>query len=155
MIKCWIIRSFFIGVLLVCVVVWVGSYFRSAGIAFNGAHRLAALDADWGEVHITDVASARGGSVLSPFYCGQASPAPVQTWLKYMSYHFLGFAVMPYHDVRVLGRTFSWGEAMFPLWFPALLSGLLLWFVWRMTRPKIPMERAFPLEPANPGDSKP
>jgi hypothetical protein len=39
----------------------------------------------------------------------------------------------------------SFGIA-FPLWLPTLLSALLLWLVWRKTRPKL-AGNAFPIEP--------
>src|SRR4051812_7154057 len=35
--KRWIIRSFFIWVLLLCTVAWVGSYVRAALVLYNGA----------------------------------------------------------------------------------------------------------------------
>lgn len=147
MTKRWIIRIFFIALLTLCVVAWVGSYFRSVGIAFNGSHRFSSVDVDCGEVHLYDFAGLKTVVLTSlPFYSGPASPDAVRNWLRTMTYHHLGFGVSPYHDVHVVGRKINWGDAMFPLWFPSLLCTLLLWFVWRKTKPK-PIGRAFPVEP--------
>lgn len=35
---------------------------------------------------------------------------------------------------------------LIPLWFPTLLSALLLWFAWRKTRPKNDPKRCFTVE---------
>jgi hypothetical protein len=59
------------------------------------------------------------------------------------TWHFMGFT----YDDRIVGR-----GATIPLWFPTLLSALLLWFVWRKTR-ATPVGRAFPVEVAKSGEN--
>ena len=51
------------------------------------------------------------------------------------TYHWLGFSY---------GANTAADILTVPLWFPSLLSALLLWFAWRMTKDKV---KGFPVEP--------
>jgi hypothetical protein len=61
-------------------------------------------------------------------------------------FHFLGFAYEPYGPPF---RSLSFVWVRIPLWFPTLVSGGLLWLVWRKTRPRYKPGTGFPVEPAS------
>jgi hypothetical protein len=58
---------------------------------------------------------------------------------EHTAYHLLGFAWDAHAGPD------RWHYIMIPLWFPPLLSALLLWLVWRKTRPKS-SGKGFPVE---------
>ena len=143
--KRWIIRSIFIGLLTFCVVAWVGSCLcviraghpRSGMYAILADHRInLGRNCDrrhepagyhppsgWIEVDRLNLSSGE------------------QFWAssdKYTDWHFMGFSY--------LGYEWGWDTTM-PLYFPTLLSALLLWFGWRKTKSKA-VGGAFPAEPA-------
>ena len=61
-------------------------------------------------------------------------------------HHLLGFAYQAVVEPAGVGYRSSVGCVFIPLWFPTLLSTLLLWLVWRKTRPRTV---GFPVEPSN------
>ena len=61
-------------------------------------------------------------------------PFDWEYWDNKTDYRFLGFSIIP------------WLFVSFPLWFPTLLSALLLWFIWRKT-PAERNSRGFPVAP--------
>ena len=130
----WIIRSFFVGLLLLFVGGWVGSYkysppgYRSISPQWqwNCFGGRIALCWDKRNFRPRDPAEVYRGEL--PF-------------IDPKGYELLGF------DLRYS----DWGKGLrsfylaIPLWFPTLLSAALLWLVWRKTRPKV-KGRAFPVE---------
>ena len=147
MIRRWFIRGLALTLLALCVVAWVGSYWRGAYLMHDGR--------GWQQRAIL----ARGGiglgilRVSGPFHSqwlrGTMAIEPDFGWgldkddvFGWTGFHFV----------------YRWADKtiVIPLWFPTLLSALLLWFVWRKTRAK-QTGRAFPVQvPATIlGESKP
>ena len=150
MVRRWLIRSLFL-LPLVCVVgVWMTSYWQVASITRNSDGRRWHLAIVWGECE-GQLAPVEYNEVRTWKWFNQ----PVQNGdgiglnSQMEPYGFAGFGFTRYQA--------SWGvfwDVKIPLWFPTLLSTLLLWFVWRKTRPRLE-GRAFPVEPAKtPADSK-
>jgi hypothetical protein len=133
MVRRWIIRSLALMLLTLCVTAWVGSYWReivayekSQSFQRGGffAGRLCLLSCDAGQIIWSD-------KTLYEF--------AVYNWDIQANYHILGF-----HFVHC--KFPEWTEIIIPLWFPTLLSALLLWFVWWKTKPR-KMRQGFPIEP--------
>ncbi len=137
MLRRWIIRNCFIALCVVCVATWVGSYWRFFELGYHG-------DIEYSG----GIQSGRLGGwrvIIGPppyhaWLWSSSRPAPWQDDADSTKFHLLGFAV--YYVP-------SWYTTItIPLWFPTLLSAVLLWFVWRKTRPKL-VGKAFPVEPNN------
>jgi hypothetical protein len=129
--KSWLIRDLALTLLTLCVVAWVGSYWRCLYFACESGRPFTVI---WNVVGI-----ARGR-----FWTRTHWPSRVDEF---------GLCTRP------LGKDYQWGTSGFmgfslqwgvrgaiviPLYLPTLLSALLLWFVWRETRAK---PRGFPVEP--------
>ena len=144
MIKRWLFRSFFIGLLVLCVGAWVisrwwTSEFTYLGTSYDGA-TLADGRIGFGQNHSPSTFRTGWHQDFRPNVRGYWSVSDLSPNL-----HGLGFSC--YHDS---GR---W-DIIIPLWLPTLLLAGLNWFVWRKTKPK-PVGRAFPIEPATkPGELK-
>ena len=142
--KRWIIRSFFIGVLLLCVGQWVASYQYDWSIGYQGRNQWS-VECLWGKLHVewwdaswTYLVERNGWSV----HACPAYVTPDSTFIaRFDGGHYcLGFLIS-------LER-----HAMFfniPLWFPTTISAALLWLVWPLTRPTA-KGRAFPVEVEKP-----
>ena len=127
--KRWIIRSFFIGLLLLFVGGWAWSYHTESNINYGGRNFWEAT-CNWGN-----------------FSLG---------WISYNNRHD-GWEVFtnPARDWNVTGG--SWvafdtvnepnkKSVIIPFWLPTILLATLLWLVCRKTRPKINPRKAFPVE---------
>jgi hypothetical protein len=139
MVRRWVIRGVATVLLTLCVGAWVGSYMRSIPIYDDGRGYIACLDGgefDFG--WLDQRPSARNGWVPNPDRNSQEAFIQV---VKPSEYHFVIGTV--YCDATSYSLTV-------PLWFPTLLSSLLLWLVWRKTRPKYG-GRGFPVEVAGKG----
>ena len=128
MIRRWLIRSLALTLLTLCVVAGVGSYWRSVVVSYH-----AGLDCI---VEIMSIESRRFGLSWSNW-------PPIQRW----EVGFWETGAWPRGPVRFMGFHVNERGITIPLWFPTLLSALLLWRVWRKTRPKF-NGRGFPVEAA-------
>lgn len=117
--KRWLIRSIFIGLLTLCIVAWVGSYWRGVTMEHNGNERVifALGDGRIGILQFMPIGREGWG-----FFSVLPRDFSWTNWDEIATYH---------------GRHFGSGWwVKIPLWLPTLLSALLLWFIWRRTRPK-------------------
>jgi hypothetical protein len=156
MLRRWIIRGLALALLTLCAVAWAGSSWRTMGTAWFGA--TARFDA-W-----MVLSNDRAIFFLHPrLYC----PIPnYWSWFSGLDENASAWdievaAQSLLERNRALGVSlmeFGFGQTngfdAIPLWFPTLLSTLLLWFVWRKTRAK-PAGGAFPVEPAKAGENQP
>jgi hypothetical protein len=135
----WIIRSFFIGLLVLCVGGWVGSYWFGWGIS-SSAQEAWVIECESGRMYLA-MWNSFGWPGSHPH-----DPGSVYFFIadsKYLGsvarryHHFIGFQSINDLDG---GRCI-----IIPLWFPTAISAALLLFVWRKARPK-PKGRAFPVE---------
>jgi hypothetical protein len=132
----WIIRSFFIGLCVVCVGIWTGSYFQAVNVEYTGLERDR-----WYSVEC--------GSLI---FCNYGFPSAVlhwndsvasDTWIWSHRRARSEFMHNPYFtaEYRFAGFSYSCDPGVFrssfqmsiPLYFPTLLGAFLLWFVWRKT----------------------
>jgi hypothetical protein len=141
MVRRWIIRSFFIGLCVVCVGVWVGSYFQEAWLEHIGPTGNALFRIFPGSLDFDCLRSSHFSGDQWDWNHGPSRMTFFQWYYHSMDHHFLGFAYQRQVDPRRYRAVFV------PLWFATALSGLLLWFAWRKTRPKV-QGNAFPVEPA-------
>jgi hypothetical protein len=143
MFRRWLIRSLALTLLTLCAAAWVGSYFRGIKIlVLSGTHvwepGLAGGELNLVYGHHDPIAS----SVWEVTCWKYDSDTRSATRARYegATYHFLGFGWRS-------GTLTNYHLLMIPLWFPTLLSALLLALVWRKTRTKI-IGRGYPVEPA-------
>ena len=138
--KRWIIRSFFISLLVFCVGAWVGSYSQYACVQYIGTSNALFFGGECGWLWFGNYGSRPIGS--SPWDFAHLRASQVRTRQQYLStdWHRAGFAWKSNSKLREF-------TAWIPLWFTTLLALLLLLLVWRKTRPKM-AGRAFPVEPA-------
>jgi len=132
-----IIRAIFIGLLTICVVAWIGSYWRGFFVV-RQSDKQYSLTIECGRV-LTGCWNLSASPLVwnADFY----DPKGWSDWDAHMGNRFLGFTFngpSPVYD-----STFS---ITIPLWFISLVAALLLWYVWRKTRPTIPPEKAFPVQ---------
>lgn len=153
----WIIRSFFLGLLLMCVAVWVGSHAGRAEVSWMGDD-LWVLESGDGQIGLEHWPSFR-----EKYGWRDGEP----TWK--CSFATASGNAPPYilddHDYRArrdfLGFMFLWDDPYqsglcaggIPFYFLTVISVLVLLLVWRTTRnPKIggafPVETAATREPA-------
>jgi hypothetical protein len=136
----WIIRSFFIGLLVLCVGGWVGSYWDAGEITYSGRNVWYAAF-HWGKLHLMwayDPARANGG--WDAFTRPASADTDAALIAGYGGHYYLGFFLKIGPDENYVA---------IPFYFPTLISAALLWLVWRKTRPKA-KGRAFPVEPSKP-----
>ena len=149
MIRRWIIRGLALTLLMLCVAAWVGSYFKAAETRLFG-----------------NILTFQSGSVTLIYYVHWANFDSADTWdcsfepldavlpvynfYSECRYHFLWIAYSPLNGD--MGLRFF----IAPMRFHSVLSALLLWFVWRKTKPKVLAAcGAFPVEPAKEGERQP
>jgi hypothetical protein len=131
----WIIRSFCLALSVICVGLWVTSFGSLIFVNYSGK--------TWNRAFVAD------GKI--GFIGDNPLPAQFEGWSHGYAddrdfvvrdgrakHHFLGFS----YD----RGPFDWYVAI-PVYFPTLLSALLLWFVWRKTRAK-GTGVGFPIEPS-------
>ena len=145
MVRRWFIRGLALTLLALCVVAWVGSY--------------------WQHVWTTYVVRLHDPTfqvLCGSFVCGMSNdpvfasgvwvwshrPAKREDFLRAYqktTHHFAGFVVDWPHLEPADHQFHPFWLLVIPLWAPTLLSALLLWFLWRKTKPK-DVGRAFPVE---------
>lgn len=154
MMRRWLIRGLALTLLTLCALAWVGSYFQRAYIQYAGQNCYY-LDVESGTIRfsLSDDGFGAGRwdwNYLSPWKYLSPYRQQFQGAYQRAKYHFAGFAFSRYHITPL----FLSGWFMdVPLYFPTLLSTLLLWLVWRKTRPKY-NGRGFPVEAAGKGATK-
>jgi hypothetical protein len=134
----WIIRCFFIGLLVLCAGGWGWSYRYAWGIGYSG-HSYWAVECARGEIYLVWVRD----SVTRGFPTGWAiiaAPATIAFDVRlageYGDYYYLRF----HFDKKVD----EW-VCTIPFYCLTVLSTVFLWFAWRKTRPAA-KGRAFPVE---------
>jgi len=126
----WIIRSFFIGLLLLCVGGWMVSYKYDWTVLFTASNQWI-MRSHWGKIDLIwekhPVWPYRKGWHFWSAPADADAPDPSR----------FGFWASNY-----------WGEEniiIVSFWFPMTISAAFLWLVWRKTRPPV-RGRAFPVE---------
>src|ERR1035437_5317203 len=152
--KRWIIRSFFIGLLLLCVGGWVwrayydGTFQYGRGALSEKATSVKCLI--WrGQIDVMFIQN--DGQFLDDGWQSNVTEAHTQFWPSddfRTSHYGLGFAIGHVNN-KFTGQEF-W-ELGVPFWFLVVVSSLTLWLVWRKTRAKA-KARAFPVELAKPSE---
>jgi hypothetical protein len=133
----WIIRGMAIALVTLCVTAWVGSYWEEVGGYRGSGHRLFAAEIVYGKIGLGETRDLElDHSPSWHWYWYVVHPEDSHTSYPSTDYQFLGFVYEP--------RPSQW-IVIIPLWFPTLLSTMLLWFVWRKTRPKY-SGNGFPVE---------
>ncbi len=135
----WIIRSFFIGLLLLFVGGWIGTYSsNTAGFRYVPRSTVSGYFISW-RVHCL-----RGEIRLLRYeHFIQIEP---EGWSFYHDEtESRNFVLRRYFGQFHFGFYVGAWQAAIPFWFPTTLSAALLLWVWLMTRPKV-MGRAFPVE---------
>ena len=141
MFRRWLIRSIFV-VLCMCMAgVWAVSYAYVGGVRIPIESPSVRLNAALGSFYFWAEDHSTGGSDWV-FHANDPGLTDALQREYQTSPHLGGFAY----------RYLSWPDryllmVILPLWFPTLLSALLLYLVWRKTRAK-PIGGAFPVEPA-------
>ena len=147
--KRWIIRSFFIGLLLLCVGGWATSYASWWDIEYHDNLPTTftwAVGSSWGRLWIIrkhDVYSYFGGYLpreLETYMSSVDVPYEIERQFEFLPHYVFGFCFNS--DERLHGIAI-------PYWFPTTLSASLLCWVWRKTRPKA-KGGAFPVEVSKP-----
>ena len=143
MLRRWIIRGLTLTLLTLCVVAWVGSYWRCVSVNH------------WRNKTDVDVSIIAHGRLLLHSAEFKTITTPTARWSvgnldagrndlkifdRYSTFSFGGFALLYGDPDRTINRLRG---VSIPLWFPTLLSGMLLWFVWRKTKAK---PKGFPVE---------
>ena len=140
--KRWIIRSFFIALLLLFVGGWVVSYRSGYGLRYIN-HNIWIMEGNWGKVNLEWLGDSsiygkgwRFGQVIpsssdSILFAGRSKTGDYET---FNHRYILGFSIISTHDEMWL---------TIPFWFPTTISAAVLWLVWRKTRPR---PRGFPVE---------
>jgi hypothetical protein len=146
MIRRWIIRCFLIFLCVLCVGIWVGSYWRTINGAIQTGGRVWCSGVSRGSVWVfrTDATGAGWPSGWGFFV------APINSyedeWVnsnyRIARYHMAGFAIDPY--LGGVSRGLGWWIRI-PLWFPTTICALFLGFAWRKTRATT-ARGAFPVE---------
>jgi hypothetical protein len=139
MVRRWLIRGLALALLTLCVVVWVGSYFASLSMSLGPRGWRIDPWIDSGSAGCEDMYNPRYGTIEPYWKIRPPDFMSIEQDYSDATHHVAGFA---YHR-------FSTGlrRIIFPIWFPTLLSALLLWLVWRKTRPAC-NGRGFPVEVA-------
>jgi hypothetical protein len=151
--KRWIIRGIFIGLLTLCVVAWVGSYRGVVGVKYGaGTSHYYHLIVEFGWIRLLHTTTIYPAPAWQ-WYLVSANRRAVQEVYESVPHRFMGFGFMWVRS----GGPGGW-DVFIPMYFPTLVSALLLWFVWRKTRAMpvgggFPVESAVATENSEPGDS--
>jgi len=151
MIRRWLIRALSLTLLIFCAATWLASYWRILETTCRSPNRYSGMGIDSGFLYVTSYeAGFLPGYTWIWKYESATSLSRILAVYRGFSYRFLGFAYFPFPKP-------SHGITLWiPLYFPTLLATLLLWLVWRKTRPTY-TGNAFPIQPATaaPGEPKP
>jgi hypothetical protein len=140
MVRRWLIRGLALTLLTLCVVAWVGSYFQRGAVHLHGGDHIRMLGLECGAIGYVDDDMEIGIPYAWQWFHGPNNFQQFRQVYQHTFYHFIGFA----YDPKKLDLTTI---VIIPLWFPTVLSALLLWLVWRKTRPAY-NGRGFPVEVA-------
>ena len=133
--KRWIIRSFFIGVLLLFMLVWTASYFYVVYVEYE-TRSLWKVESFTGYAKL-EWRRYSGGGDFHDVDRGWITSSYRYTSSSATNLHYLfRFDWLITRDHRGIIIPFS---------YPTLSSAVLLWLAWRRTGPK-PKGRAFPVE---------
>ena len=137
----WIIRSFFIGLLTLCVAAWGWSYYYEHLVFLKHGSNSLGLGQSNG-TWIAAWATYSGGHEGLNFETSRNTD-DLSEWLgrQSMVYSFLGFFISK--DRSSSTQLFVVGV---PFWFLTILAAVSLFFVWHKTRPKPNPATAFPVE---------
>jgi len=145
MIRRWFIRSLALMLLTLCVVAWVGSYWREMGVLYKSPGNTCGV-------------GVQGGRLCVLHYGGSATvhgpgwhllvQAPSGDWSLWDSVT----AKTSFLGIRYLHIPSAFA-CVLPLWLPAVLLVVLNGIVWRKTRAK-PAGRAFPVETTTKAEGK-
>jgi hypothetical protein len=149
MIRRWLIRGLLLTLLTLCVTAWVTSYSQGIGIVYSGNSQVSVLGEGKGEA-VLDLEFMTPSVGAGPGWEVGHSADP-DTGFANAQYHFLGFGFAKSVAIAAGGTQVSRWTVWIPLWFPTLLTALLLWFVWRKTRAK---PRGFPVEVVKSGEQQ-
>ena len=140
----WIIRGLGIALLTLSVTAWVGSHWETLGIWRAQGNHFVVLELRRGEI-LFESRNEKDANFSPPWlWIHQDAQKREDNEENYRStkFHFWGFAYDP-----VITDTSESRPVLVPIWFPTLLSTLLLCLVWRKTRPKY-SGKGFPVEVA-------
>ena len=150
MIRRWIIRGVALTLLTFVVALWLTSYFAELSL-FRRINGLSSeLFASHGSFYCFH--ESRAHSQGNPLFQSTFPDDPLHLSILSQSnpgirrpnYGPTTFGFR-YGNVPALVGIMDATIVIMPLWFPTLLSALVLWFVWRKTRAK-PIGGAFPVE---------
>jgi len=130
----WCIRGFAIALLTFCLSVWGWSYFYYVHIAYKSYE----VETYTGGVKFR--VDNIEGSASWWFDHGHRPLLSLSNLMNNANWRFLGFAYQNWSSPPRMIR-----DIAIPFWFPSLLSGGLLWFMWRQTRVEM-AGRGFPVE---------
>ena len=137
MFRRWLIRSLALTLLTFCVAAWVVSYSGEYGVR---PHLQAEIVCGFNDGFVYLVVWMNPDyDIIFPFWDYRPGDSQAYGAYKRAKHHLLGFAYRS-------SSSRSW-YLLVHMWFPTLLSALLLCFVWRKTRAK-PIGGAFPVEVA-------
>jgi len=157
--KRWIIRSLFMLPILFCVVGWTWSYDYRLSITYVYLYGRAEPREARYEVLFADSAlflcaeSQRTGTQgcygAGWYFENTLNPVEDRSIWHPEAANWSGFGY--WHDTDIF-ESISWrrDSGCVPFWFLTVFSTILLFFVWRKTRPKINPANAFPVEIINP-----
>ena len=145
----WIVRGFFLLLILLCLAGWEWSGTHNSDVGYSHSDRWLACHT-WDGV--VGVMLGRGGrawhyGMPDGWFVEIRPQSPAHFWPE-DSMHlnsFLGFVIDD--DLDLTGKRY---ELSVPYWFLILLSLAALFFVCRKTLPKVNPESAFPIEPTAP-----
>jgi len=133
----WFIISFFV-LLVLCTAAWIAGFFRILQIRYVGPAYVRTITLDQGALIYSCDSVMLMDVKFTPGWSNENRPCDPESfidWYKHTKHHFIGFAYTP--------RPFS--DIWIPVWFPSLLSVLLLYLTWRKAAPT---GRGFPIEVA-------
>ena len=142
MFRCRLIRGFALLLLTLCVVAWLGSYWRHATVCYAVKGVTRQLFIQSGYLIFTNEVIDVPQRSRWVWKLESADTKGTHESYVIIEHHIAGFAYW-YQDMRWDGPAWCiWA----PFWFPTFLSTLLLWFVWRKTHSKY-NGKGFPIEP--------
>lgn len=140
MFRRWLIRGLALALLMLGLVAWVGSYARAIVIHDVGRTWIR-MSVSAGRMGFRQGDTA---IALSPGWHADVFRSDIDRWMDFdtmAQHHAFGFATYRNTTYKTIDRAMT-----VPIWFPTLLSALLLWLLWRRTKP-IPKAQGFPIEP--------
>ena len=146
MFRRWLLRALTLTLLMLCVAAWVRSHTSYACVQYFGKSQALFLGGDSGWLWFGTYQRAPTIPIQWDLSFLPASQDRSLQQYQSTAWHWAGFALGG--DIKITNFT-----VWIPLWFPTLLSALLLVFVWRMTRPQS-HGQGFPIDPVAPIDNQ-